>query len=40
MNAFEFMMLGKIVFGAGKFAEAGELVSGFGKKGLIVCDSW
>lgn len=40
MNAFEFMMPSKIVFGAEKFAEAGGLVSDFGKKALIVCDSW
>ena len=40
MNAFEFMMPGKIVSGVGKFAESGMLFSELGKKGLIVCDAW
>jgi alcohol dehydrogenase len=40
MNMFEFIMPGKIVFGAGKFNESGTLVSELGKKGLIVCDAW
>lgn len=40
MNAFEFIMPGKIVFGAGKFDESGTLLSKLGKKGLIVCDAW
>ena len=40
MNEFEFVMPGKIVFGAGKFNESGTLVSALGKKGLIVCDAW
>jgi len=40
MNAFEFIMPGKIVFGAGKFNENGALLSELGKKGLIVCDAW
>jgi alcohol dehydrogenase len=40
MNAFEFIMPGKIVFGAGKLNEGGALLSALGKKGLIVCDAW
>jgi len=40
MNAFEFIMPGKIVFGAEKFIESGTLLSELGKKGLIVCDAW
>ena len=40
MDVFEFVMPGKIVFGAGKFNESGTLVSELGKKGLIVCDAW
>lgn len=40
MNPFEFMMPEKIVFGPGKFNEAGKLVADLGRKCLIVCDSW
>jgi alcohol dehydrogenase len=40
MNAFEFIMPGKIVFGAGKLNESGALLADLGKKGLLVCDSW
>lgn len=40
MSGFEFMMPGKIVFGAGKLAETGTLVKQFGNKTMIVCDEW
>jgi len=40
MNAFEFTMPGKIVFGVGKLNESGALLSNLGRKGLIVCDAW
>jgi alcohol dehydrogenase class IV len=40
MQNFEFITPSKIVFGAGKLAEAGTLVAPFGKKALIVCDEW
>ena len=40
MNTFEFIMPGKIVFGAGKLSESGVSLAELGKKGLIVCDAW
>jgi len=40
MREFEFIMPAKIVFGADKFKDVGSLVLGFGRKGLIVCESW
>ena len=40
MDAFEFIMPGKIVFGAGKLSESGASLAELGKKGLIVCDAW
>jgi len=38
MNAFEFNVPTRVVFGAGKLAEAGSLAAGYGKKALVVCD--
>ncbi len=40
MQNFEFITPSKIIFGAGKLAEAGTLVAPLGKKALIVCDEW
>jgi alcohol dehydrogenase len=40
MESFEFIMPDRIVFGAGKFNEAGTLAADLGEKALIVCDKW
>ena len=37
---FEFISPGKIVFGAGKVDETGELCKGFGNSTLIICDEY
>ncbi len=38
--SFEFMMPGKIAFGAGKINEAGTLCREFGERALLVCDPY
>lgn len=38
MNAFEFSLPTRLVFGAGKLAEAGTLTAALGQKALVVCD--